>query len=146
MPANTDVLRREAMVVPPLLLAGAGFATVLGSWVTYFATVPSGKVPLRPFGHLAAQAAGTALGVAGLASALGTGSVLGPALLAVPAVTMGALFGFLYTQRATPVGRLRVSVGDPLRPFTALTPEGDTFDAASLRGKRVLLKFFRGHW
>lgn len=56
------------------------------------------------------------------------------------------MFGYLYTQRATPVGRLRVAVGDPLRPFTALTPEGNTFDAASFQGRRVLLKFFRGHW
>lgn len=134
------------MLVPPLAFAGAGFATVLTSWVTYMATVPSGKVPLRPHGHLAAQTLGAGLAVAGIATAVSAGGALAPTLLAAPALTLAGMFGYLYTQRATPVGRLRVAVGDPLRPFTALTPEGDTFDTSSLQGRRVLLKFFRGHW
>lgn len=134
------------MVVPPLAFAGAGFATVLTSWVTYMATVPSGKVPLRPYGHLAAQALGAGLAVTGIATAVSTGGVLVPALVASPALTLAGMFGYLYSQRATPIGHLRIAVGEPLRPFTALTPEGSTFDAASLQGRRVLLKFFRGHW
>ena len=134
------------MAVSPIVLAGAGLTAALGSWATYLATVPSGKVPLRPYGHLALQAAGAGLGIAGLATAFNTGNLLAPALLATPAVTLAGLFAWLYSQRATPVGQLRVSVGDTLRPFVALTPEGKTFDVASLRGKRVLLKFFRGHW
>ncbi len=134
------------MVVPPLAFAGAGFATVLTSWVTYLATVPSGKVPLKPYGHLAAQALGAVLAAAGLSTAITSGGALLPTLVAAPALTLAGMFGYLYTQRATPVGRLRIAVGEPLRPFTALTPEGTTFDAKSLQGRRVLLKFFRGHW
>ncbi len=134
------------MALSPVIFAAAGLATVVTSWVAYMATVPSGKVPLRPYGHFAAQALGAGLAGTGMATAMTTGGVLLPALVGAPAVTLAGLFGYLYTQRATPVGRLRVAVGDPLRPFTALTPEGDTFDAASLRGRRVLLKFFRGHW
>lgn len=134
------------MVVSALALAGAGFATVLTSWVTYMATVPSGKVPLRPYGHLTAQALGAGLAVAGIASAASTSGALVPTLMAAPALTLAAMFGYLYTQRATPIGTLRVAVGDSLRPFTALTPDGETFNATSLQGRRVLLKFFRGHW
>ncbi len=134
------------MPVPPLAFAGAGFATVLTSWVTYMATVPSGKVPLRPYGHLAAQAVGAGLAAAGISTAITSGGALLPTLVAAPALTLAGMFGYLYSQRATPVGRLRIAVGEPLRPFTALTPEGTTFDAQSLQGRRVLLKFFRGHW
>ncbi|MBV1860564.1 MAG: hypothetical protein KUG77_19280 [Nannocystaceae bacterium] len=134
------------MPVPPLAFAGAGFAAVLTSWVTYLATTPSGKVPVRPYGHFAAQALGVGLAATGIATGVTTGGALLPVLVGAPAVTFAAMFGYLYTQRATPAGRLQVAVGDPLRPFTALTPEGDTFDVASLLGRRVLLKFFRGHW
>ncbi|MGH1345889.1 MAG: hypothetical protein ACRBN8_30270 [Nannocystales bacterium] len=135
------------MVVAPLALAGSGFATVLTSWVTYMATVPSGRVPLRPYGHFAAQAVGAGLAATGVAAAATSGSaLLAPALAAAPALALAGTFGYLYSQRATPIGRLRVAVGDSLRPFTALTPEGKPFDSAAFRGKRVLLKFFRGHW
>jgi len=120
---------------------------VLGSWVAYMATVPSGKVPPKPWGHLAAQAIGGLMAVGGLAGALrGGGGLIAPALLSGTAVTMSGLFFFLYSQRSTPVGEIRVTVGDRLRPFTATTPDGRRFDSASLEGRRVLLKFFRGHW
>ncbi len=131
----------------PVVLAIAGLVLVLGSWVTYMATVPSGKVPVRPLGHLASQGAGALAAAWGIASAYGSGvGVLAAVVAGGTAITMSSLFFFLYSQRATPLGRLRVKVGDPLRPFTALTPEGETFDSASLQGRRVLLKFFRGHW
>jgi len=134
------------MPVPAVALAGAGFATVVTSWVTYMATVPSGKVPLRPYRHFAVQAVGAGLAITGIATGATAGGALLPTLVAAPALTLAGLFGWLYSQRATPVGRLQVAIGDAVRPFTALTPEGDTFDVASLRGRRVLLKFFRGHW
>lgn len=135
------------MAVSPLVLAVGGFTLVLGSWVAYMATVPSGRVPLRPFGHLAVQSVGGVLGVVGIGSAVvGGGPLLGPVLPGAMAAVMAGLFVFLYSQRSTPVGQLRISVGAPLRAFTAGTPDGDTFDSASLKGRRVLLKFFRGHW
>lgn len=134
------------MSLPSLVLAGSGLATVLTSWTAYMATVPSGKVPERPYAHLAAQALGAGLAAAGISTAIGSAGALAPILVGAPALTLAGMFGYLYTQRATPVGRLRIAVGDPLRPFTALTPEGNTFDAASFQGRRVLLKFFRGHW
>ena len=87
------------------------------------------------------------LGIGGIAVALTSGGgVLAPALAGGMAVMMPTLFGYLYSQRATPAGNLTVKVGDTLRPFTALTPEGVRFESTSLRGQRVLLKFFRGHW
>lgn len=129
------------------LTALIGSSLVLGSWVTYMATVPSGKVPARPYGHLAAQAVGGLLALWGIASAIGTDAgLVRPALAGSLGLTMSGLFFFLYSQRATPVGNLTVAVGQPLRPFTALTAERSTFDSDALAGRRVLLKFFRGHW
>ena len=129
------------------LTALLGSGLVLGSWVAYMATVPSGKVPARPYGHLTAQAAGGLLALWGIASAAGTDvSLVRPALAGSLGLTMSGLFFFLYSQRATPVGKLAVEVGQPLRHFTALTGDGTTFDSNALAGRRVLLKFFRGHW
>ncbi len=134
------------MITTGVIVAGLGLLLVLASWVTYMATVPSGKVPLRPVGHLLAQALGGAAGVAGLGLAATDGGLWFSVPLGGLAATMAGLFFYLYSVRKTPSGRLTVAVGQPLRPFTALTPEGVTFDSASLKGRRTLLKFFRGHW
>jgi len=130
-----------------MVLGALALALVLGSWVAYMATVPSGKVPRTPLAHLATQAAGALLAIAGFVGASrGGDGLLGPGLLGGVAVMMSGLFFFLYSQRGTPVGDIRVEVGDRLRPFSALTPEGERFESEAFAGRRILLKFFRGHW
>jgi thiol-disulfide isomerase/thioredoxin len=70
-------------------------------------------------------------------------------LVYVPSV-LGILFGsfilWILTQPKTPLGEIKIAVGDKVLPFTAKTSQGATFDSAELSGKRVLLKFFRGDW
>ena len=39
-----------------------------------------------------------------------------------------------------------VTVGARLRDFGGLDENGDPFELASLTGRPLLLKFFRGHW
>ena len=39
-----------------------------------------------------------------------------------------------------------ISVGQMIPSFTATDSEERKFDSSTLLGKRVLLKFFRGHW
>ena len=67
-------------------------------------------------------------------------------VLAGGSILMGALFtglGVLAPQsKQTPA----VTVGAPLLEFTAPDHNGKPFDLASLRGRPILLKFFRGHW
>ena len=134
-------------MLTPVLLTSIGAALSVGGFAAYLSTIPSGKVPVRPLGHLALQGLGALLGVGGMATAIASGGgVVAPAVTGSVALTVSGLFAYLYSQRATPLGNLLVKVGDALRPFTALTPEGTTFDAASLRGRRILLKFFRGQW
>ena len=62
------------------------------------------------------------------------------------AMMMSAFFLFVLSQRKTPVGDLKVKVGDKLLAFEALTSEGAQFSSSELAEKRTLLKFFRGGW
>jgi hypothetical protein len=130
------------------VLSLAGLAAVLGSWVLYLASIPRGKVPARPIGSIAAQILGTALAIGGVAWSFRGGGAPGAAVIAPAAVALigGPLFLWLLTQRETPVGDIRVAVGDPLIPFAATASDGASFDSGELAGERVLLKFFRGHW
>lgn len=51
------------------------------------------------------------------------------------------------TAEAEPrAGVPAVGVADPVIDFTAPAYDGTTFSLAALRGKPVLIKFFRGHW
>lgn len=130
-----------------LIFAVAGLLSVMTAWAMYLATIPRGTVPDRPVGYLAAQVAGIALAAAGIAWSARSGAA-GPAVIAPAAFAMfmAGFFLFLFSQRKTPVGDIRVTVGDSLLPFSVNDSEGQRFDSGSLAGKRVLLKFFRGGW
>jgi hypothetical protein len=39
-----------------------------------------------------------------------------------------------------------IAVGDNIPHFTAIDADNNSFDSDALEGKRILLKFFRGHW
>ena len=135
-------------MTPGLLPAVAGALAVMSSWIMYLASVPSGRVPARPYGHMLAQGAGTIAVLVGIARALPAGldaTLIALSVGSLPLV-MGPLFFFLLSQRKTPLGKLAVKVGDPLPAFAAVDSTGAPFHSDSLRGQRVLLKFFRGHW
>ncbi|TNE91565.1 MAG: hypothetical protein EP330_05000 [Deltaproteobacteria bacterium] len=126
-----------------LVLALVAALASLASWVTYMGSVPSGRVPPRPIGHLSVQTAALVASAVAMARAGADASVLVPALVAS---VMGALFLFLLSQRKTPIGDLRIAVGEPMLAFTALDRHGQPFTAEDLVGRRTLFKFFRGHW
>ncbi len=136
------------MLDAPIVLASAGALAVLGSWVAYLATIPSGNVPAKPVGSVIAQLIGVGLAAAAIALRVQGGQPIGAAVV-VPAsfaTMMATFFVFLLTQRKTPIGAIRIKVGDPLPPFAAQTADGAPFHTDSLNGRRILLKFFRGHW
>lgn len=131
-------------------LSLAAFLIVLNTWVAYMARVPSGRVPARPWGSVALQISGIALGLAALAVWMSQATSLSTSIavwaMNPMAIVFGAFFLWLLTQRKTPVGDLRVEVGDTLLPFAATTSEGTLFHTREFEGQRVLLKFFRGGW
>ncbi len=128
--------------------AAAGFMTVMLAWGTYLATIPGGTVPARPVGTIMLQLTGVGLAITGIAWGMREGGSPGVAVIAPAAfaLMMGPFFLFLLTQRKTPVGNIRVKVGDALPPFGTQASDGSAFHTESLAGRRVLLKFFRGGW
>ena len=131
-----------------IAMSAAGLIAVLVAWVTYLATIPSGKVPVRPIGAILLQMAGIGLGIAAIVWSFRDGGAPGVAVIisAVFALMMGLTFFYLLSQRKTPIGDLKVEVGDALLPFAATASDGVRFHTDSLAGKRTLLKFFRGGW
>ena len=129
-------------------LSAAGFLMVMTAWVTYLATIPSGRVPARPVGAIILQLAGIVLAVSAVVWSFRDGGAPGAAVIvpAVFALIMGSTFFYLLSLRKTPIGDLKVEVGDTLLPFEATASDGAVFNTDSLAGKRTLLKFFRGGW
>ncbi len=123
------------------LLAFAGTATALLAIVDYGLRVRSGDNPRVPIRSGLGLLAGTSLGLASLAAATPAPLPFSLTPLAVAAFALA-----IHAQRRVPTATIRVSVGDALIPFSATTPEGTRFHSDSLRGRRVLLKFFRGEW
>ncbi|MCB9681467.1 MAG: redoxin domain-containing protein [Alphaproteobacteria bacterium] len=129
------------------ILAGSGLVAMLAGATHYLTRVARGDLRAPPPTLLAAVPAGAVLAVAGLALGLSRGessaALLPPVVLTLLAAGVATA---IHLQRRTPQGTLRVAVGDALPSFRATTSDGDAFDARSLRGRRVLLKFYRGAW
>lgn len=131
-----------------IALASVGFLSVLVGWVTYMATIPKGNVPERPVGTLILTVGGAVIAIVAIAFSFQDGGSPGVAV-GVPAalaLTLGPTFPFLLSLRKTPVGNIKVKVGDSLLPFSTQTSDGSAFQTDELAGRRILLKFFRGGW
>ena len=66
-----------------------------------------------------------------------------PALLAI---VIGGFFPFSMTISSQEVATTGIQVGQTMPQFKALDRHGELFATASLDGKPVLIKFFRGYW
>jgi len=67
-------------------------------------------------------------------------------LAAVGAVVIGLFLPFTVSisEQLLPADAIRV--GETIPNFSAPDDRGEIFDSARLRGKPVLIKFFRAHW
>ncbi len=122
--------------------AYVAFGTVsmlIAAWMGLIQRVQVGQglVLLR-----ATAVAALVLSLVALSGAPGTlGSVLASIALIVSGLFLG--LGSLAGQsKQTPA----FAVGSPLPDFEAPDHNGETFRSVSLRGKPMLIKFFRGHW
>jgi drug/metabolite transporter (DMT)-like permease len=135
---------------------GLGFG-VLGL-VSYFVVLGSGiggaTSTLRDSAlvHLALLGIGLGLSVVAIRRASGTrpryrGRRLAPILAALN-VGIAALFIFFLFPFTTlpPVESNAVPVGRPAPDFTLLDETGAAQQLAALRGRNVVLVFYRGHW
>lgn len=125
-----------------LALALAAVAVAAIALVHYVRALRAVRVARRPRVHQAAVGAAALVAIAALANGPG----LAGGALAALVLVLAALFFFGTTQSALPPSRLAVAVGSPVIDFEARDSEGRAFRLSSLRGQRILLKFFRGHW
>ena len=68
------------------------------------------------------------------------------AIPAVLAIAIGVFLPFTISISRQEVASTGIQVGQTIPLFTAIDRHGEGFDSASLEGKPVLMKFFRGHW
>ena len=62
------------------------------------------------------------------------------------AIGVALVLLFLTATGAQRVDGEMIEVGDKIPAFSGIDDEGVAFDSTNLKGSRVLLKFFRGHW
>ncbi len=131
-----------------LILAVVGFVFTFTSLVLYLRTIPQNRVPTSVFGFASRMAIGAA--ISGVAIYLGiTGVGAAGWMVYVPAglgLVVGAMILVFLTQRKTPLGDIKIKVGEPYIPFSAKTPEGEDYSSDAFKGKRILFKLFRGGW
>jgi hypothetical protein len=135
--------------------AFAGFLLGVAGIVVYFALVLTQDPALHrflqtPLPNLAMIVLGLSLSIAGVRQALrGThrGRVVAP-VLALLNVGFAGLFGwylFSYSYRMPAAARAPV-VGSVAPDFALRDQRGNEVRLSSLRGRPVVLVFYRGHW
>ena len=65
---------------------------------------------------------------------------------ALAAIVVGGFVPFSVSISKQEVATTGIQVGQTIPHFEAVNRHGDPFDSASLSGKPILMKFFRGHW
>lgn len=124
------------------LLGLFGAALILGSGVRWLHLAYRVRLPKDATAYLVASGLGALCGIAAF--------VRGPGLLGGIAAGFAVLGGLGFLALFAASGQRRVppavSVGGRILDVTAADDEGRPFSLANLRGRPVLLKFFRGHW
>lgn len=131
-----------------LVFSGLGLLISITGIAMYFAKLMKYKVPVFPIGLIVSLLLGITFAIYAVYLAIPAPilSVTPVVLLSSISIFMGCFFLWILTQKKTPVGNIKVSVGDTLIPFSVKTANGHDFSTDELIGKRVLLKFYRGSW
>jgi hypothetical protein len=136
------------MITISMIFSISSIVVVMGTWITYLRSILRMQVAVKPTSTLIFQSIGIGLGLLAIFYNIQYSEMFSKLVFipAIFAIMFGSVFWLFYAQRKTPIGNLKVKVGDKLLPFTAATSDGRTFDSDELTGKRILLKFFRGAW
>lgn len=134
------------MTTLAVTLAVIGFSIAIIGVAAYFIKVKKNNTPKRPIGLITTFSIGLILG--GYAIYLSNSTLA--LVLAVITFTLTAficaMLLFFLLQRKTPIGNIKVKLGDSIIPFSTPLFDGNTFNTENLQGKRALLKFYRGSW
>jgi hypothetical protein len=124
------------------ILGLAAALLAIGAWASWMRRLNQVSIPRDRRGYLAVCAGGAALGIAAFVAGAGIVGGIGAAF----GILSGGLFLGLRAQSRQDGRKPAVTVGGPILDFAAPDDSGQAFELSSLRGKPILLKFFRGHW
>lgn len=128
--------------VSTTVLGILAFLVLAGSMAIWFRKIQAVQIPENRGAFVASWAIAGLLGVTALVQGVGwIGGI--PAGIAA---AVGFGFTLLFLISPQKVGSDAIRVGATLPAFKALDENGEPFESASIAGKPVLLKFFRGHW
>ena len=122
-----------------------GFLALLlaaGGAVLWFRQAEAVEVPENRMLFVAVWLVAAALGVVAFVKRAGWPG----RIAAIPAIGIGLFLPFTVSisEQVLPPGAIQV--GDTIPVFRAPDDRGEIFDSERLRGKPVLIKFFRAHW
>lgn len=128
-----------------MMISMIGFILLNISLVHYFYKLKKNQTPKNPIFLKFSLLMGSLLSL----SAIGSLFIMPTSTLAsVVVVLLGffvlstsATFTLFLATKTTPIGHIKVSVGDQILPFKNVN-----FNSDYLKGKRTLLKFYRGSW
>jgi hypothetical protein len=123
-------------------LGVVAFLLVAGAMTLWARRIRRVQIPTDRRGFVACWVSGAALGIVALTQGAGWVGGIPAGIAAVAGIFFSALV-YISPQK---VADNAIQVGERLRGFTALDENGTVFSIASVAGKPVLLKFFRGHW
>jgi hypothetical protein len=120
----------------------AALIVIVGSGVLWFRAAFSLRLPENRAFYIGAWIVGVLLASAALAN--------GPAwfggTMATLALLVGSFFLFAVAVSRQVLAEDAIAPGKTMPAFGALDDKSESFESASLSGKPLLIKFFRGHW
>ena len=131
-----------AFLPDPNLLILLAPGIVLGTAATYRLQIRAQHVPRSLAVYQGLMVLGIVLALTGLAR---DPSPLG-GITASLAILVGGFFLYAGLKSRLPEKRPSAGVGQPAPDFTARAADGTDFTLSSLKGRTILLKFFRGYW
>lgn len=126
-----------------MIYSTIGFLVLIAALVHYFSKMKKNKTPKNPTLLKSAMVISSALSILSLVtlSYQLNATTLLVLFFSLNTLSTSAIFAYFLATKATPIGEIKINVGDRLPAFK--TAE---FDSESLIGKRTLLKFYRGSW
>ncbi|UUO22135.1 peroxiredoxin family protein [Colwellia sp. M166] len=128
-----------------MMISLLGFMLLNIALVHYFYKLKKNQTPKKAIFLIFSMLIGSLLSLSAIATAftepVSNLNLIVVVILALLIWSTSAIFSFFLATKATPIGEIKVSVGEQILPFTTAN-----FDYASLMGKGILLKFYRGSW
>jgi peroxiredoxin len=125
-----------------LAITAVSVLVAIGNLATHYPKIKSNHAPLRPRREQAVMVLALLLAGAGLLSQPGiVGYLLGGV-----AIVLAFMFLLATATSGLPKKKTAVSVGATAPDFTATDANGREFRLSDLRGRPVLMKFYRGYW